>query len=363
MAPAWLALSWMIVMSAGEGRGKPDLPTPKARIETSLETEGEQIRQYAFDGDLSTSFVSKANPKKSDEFTLVFDRPISMNRISVVTGKEDHGIGLLSGGSLEISSDGKTFQAATEFSNVGSAKIDLSGVQVLAIRVKPSADMDHPLAIREIQIESDQAPSFFRHPVEFMIDVSDAPEMKDWAENVAKECESAYPWICDYLETPGYKPPRVVHMSLSKQYDGVAAASGNKVTGSVDYFTKHPNDVGAMIHETVHVVQQYRGRRNPSWLVEGTADYLRFFIHEPEKLGPINAEKAHFNGSYRVSAAFLAYLVENFDERIVQKLNATMRSGTYSETIFHELTGRTLAELDDDWRASLADKPQEKSER
>ena len=36
-----------------------------------------------------------------------------------------------------------------------------------------------------------------------------------------------------------------------------------------------------MVHETVHCVQQYRTRNNAHWLVEGIADYIRFFKYEP----------------------------------------------------------------------------------
>ncbi len=295
MALAWLTVKWTMAFAVcgAFGDSKPSAAT--ARIETTLETEGDQIRQYAFDGDRSTCFVSKTNPKTSDEFTLVFNKLIPMNRIAVFTGDLDRSSGVLKEGSLEISADAKSFhQPKGGLLENGSAAVLLGGERVVAVRIKVLAGMDHPLAIREIEIESDQALPVFRHPVEFKIDVSDAPEMGDWAGNVARECENAYPWICDYLATPGFKPPRVVQMTLSKKYNGVAAASGNRITGSVDYFTKRPSDVGAMIHETVHVVQQYRGRRNPSWLVEGTADYLRFFIYEPDKLGPINAQRAAF---------------------------------------------------------------------
>ena len=49
------------------------------------------------------------------------------------------------------------------------------------------------------------------------------------------------------------------------------------------YFKANPDDIGAMVHETVHCVQLYRGRGNPGWLVEGVADYVRFFKYEPGK--------------------------------------------------------------------------------
>jgi hypothetical protein len=142
-------------------------------------------------------------------------------------------------------------------------------------------------------------------------------------------------------------------MALRSNYKGVAAAHRDRITGSAKYFKDHPDDLGAMIHETAHIVQQYRGQDNPSWLVEGVADYVRFFKYEPGKLGPINAERARYNGSYRVTAAFLAYLSEQYDKEIVLKLNTTMRRGEYKDEIFQQLTGKTLQELDEQWRSTL----------
>jgi hypothetical protein len=87
--------------------------------------------------------------------------------------------------------------------------------------------------------------------------------------------------------------------------------------------------------------------------VEGVADYVRFFKYEPGKIGPINANRAHYNSSYRVTAAFLAYVTETYDKQLVIKLNKLMREGQYKEDVFKELTGKTLPELDDEWRATL----------
>jgi hypothetical protein len=133
----------------------------------------------------------------------------------------------------------------------------------------------------------------------------------------------------------------------------VASTSGTKITGSVSYFRAHPDDIGAMVHETVHVVQNYRGRGNPGWLVEGIADYIRFFKYEPGKIGRIDPDRARYNGSYRQSAAFLAYLTDKYDKEIVRKINALLREGKYKEEVFKELTGKTVQVLGDEWKASL----------
>jgi hypothetical protein len=120
--------------------------------------------------------------------------------------------------------------------------------------------------------------------------------------------------ICEELKSDGFTPPRRVTITLEGSYVGVAATSGGHIVGSAAYFRAHPDDVGAMVHETVHVVQGYRGGNNPPWLVEGIADYIRFFKYEPGKLGRIDPGRARYDGSYRVTAAFLAYLAEKYDK-------------------------------------------------
>ena len=119
--------------------------------------------------------------------------------------------------------------------------------------------------------------------------------------------------------------------------------SGDHIVGSADHFRGHRKDVGAIVHETVHVAQGYRRGERPSWLVEGICDYIRFFHWEPGNLGRINPETAHYNKSYRVTAAFLAYLVETYDKDIVRKLNRALREGRYEEGLFRAAHGQDRA--------------------
>jgi hypothetical protein len=332
---------------------RADLPVA-AMVESTLGTASKQIRQLAFDGDPTTFFASTENPGAADHFTLVIDKPVSLKRLTIITGKPN-GADKLESGTVALSADGKTFDEAAKFAN-GTAKAEPDGRLIQAVRITPSGDLTHPLVIRELTIESEPSIATFRYPVEFVVDVSDSPDLKSWADKAARECERYYPMINEELKSEGYKPPQVVTLTLSSRYNGVAAASGSRITGAVKFFKAHPDDVGAMIHETCHVVQQYRGRRtnrNPGWLVEGVADYVRFFKYEPGKIGPINADRAHYNGSYRVTAAFLAYTAEKYDKQLVLKLNTLMREGNYKDEIFKEFTGKSLDELDDEWRASL----------
>jgi hypothetical protein len=329
----------------------PAVPPVAAVVETTLSTAADQIRQFAFDGDPTTYFASKENFGSKDRFALVFDGAVAVTSVVVTTGRPG-GSDRLDAGTLESSADGKKFEPIAKFAE-GVARAALRGQQVRAIRIRTVDDRKHPLTIREIAIDSKPSVAIFRYPVEFVVDVSDAPEMKEWAEKVARICERAYPMINEELRSDGFKPPHLVRMTLRSNYGGVAMAGGSRITGSVKYFKARPEDVGAMVHETVHVVQRYRTRNNPGWLVEGIADYVRFFKYEPGKIGRINPNRARYNGSYRVTAAFLAYLTEKYDREIVRKLNQVMREGEYEEAIFKRLTGKSVQDLDREWRATL----------
>jgi hypothetical protein len=348
MRLSMVAALWFVVGSFAYADDAPVTAT----IESSLVTADDHIRQLAFDGDLDTSFVSTGNLRADDHLTLVFDKPVAVRSITVTTGGAESDEAL-DEGALELSADGKAFERQATFAK-GLAQWTSDGRSVKAVRLTASADAPHALAIREVTIESQPPVAVFFYPVEFVIDVSDAPEMKEWAEKAAATCLRAYPMMNEVLKAEGYKPPRLISMTLKKEYRGVAETGGNHIVGSVRFFAEHPDDVGAMVHETVHVVQNYRGRRNPGWLVEGVADYVRFFKFEPGNLGRIDPERAHYNGSYRVTAAFLAFLVDRYDKDIVRKLNHLMRTGEYRDEAFKEFTGKNLDDLDAEWRATLA---------
>ncbi|SIN87937.1 F5/8 type C domain-containing protein [Singulisphaera sp. GP187] len=330
-------------------RGEP----VAAIVDTNLETGSRQIRQFAFDGDAETFFASKENLGVSDHFTLVFDQPVSVKSIAVVTGKPGpEGTGKLKTGVLEVSTDGTTFTELAKFAD-GEAREDLQAKSIRAVRIQPTADQEHPLTVREFTIASDPPVARFEYPVEIAVDCSDSPELQEWADKVARLCELWYPRLNEALKSDGYKPASYIKMRISSSYNGVAQAGGGNILGSSKFFKAHPDDVGAMIHETVHIIQHYQSRKNPGWLVEGLADYIRFFLFEPGKIGPINAKRARYDGSYRTTAAFLAYVNDKYDQSLISKLNVLMREGTYKDEVFKELTGKTVQELDEEWRESL----------
>ncbi|HEX4589872.1 MAG TPA: basic secretory protein-like protein, partial [Gemmataceae bacterium] len=263
-------LALLVVVLAGTPAGAADAKPVRATVVSTLATASKHARQFAFDGFADTYYASEKNPGKDDAVSLVFDMPVTLKSIAVTTGKPDGG-DKLTAGSLEASVDGKSFTPLAEFSE-GTAHAT-PGRKLKAVRIKPG-QTDHPLVVREFAVASDPPVATFKYPVEIFA-WSDDPEMTDWVMKAARICEREYDMICEELKSDGFKPRVEFTMDLTNDYRGVAATGGGQVTGSVSYFRAHKDDFGAMVHETVHVVQQYRGRGNPGWLVEGIADYIR----------------------------------------------------------------------------------------
>jgi hypothetical protein len=326
----------------------PPRPVVRAVIESSLPTAKGNIRQFAFDGTNTTYFESARNAATDDHLTLTFDEPVWIRAVGLVSGRPDETDGLPNGGNLEVSSNGKDFRPLDA---LGEEKFARS---IKAVRVRVIADLAHPLVIREFYVSSIPQAVPFRYPIEIALDVSDAPEMKAWGDKVVRICEREFPDQCAFLASDGYTPPTQLKMTLKNDYNGVAAAGGGRITGSVKYFKNNPNDIGAMVHETAHCVQNYRARGLPGWLVEGIADYVRFWRYEPGKAGRLQPERAKYDGSYRTTAAFLAFVTEKYDRQAVPKLNAMLRENRYTPEAWRTLTGKSVDELNQEWRQSLA---------
>ncbi len=145
-----------------------------------------------------------------------------------------------------------------------------------------------------------------------------------------------------------------VTFSIDTAYKGVAATGGGRIVYNPDWFRKHPGDIDVVTHEVMHVVQNYGRGGGPGWLTEGIADYVRF------KYGVDNAganwslpafkPEHNYKNAYRITARFLNHL-EKSNPGIVVKLDNAMRTHTYKDTIWSELTGKTIDEL---WTAYAA---------
>jgi hypothetical protein len=102
------------------------------------------------------------------------------------------------------------------------------------------------------------------------------------------------------------------------------------------------------------------GSRPQSWLTEGITDYIRWFKFEPERHGAdlvwLSRQRnpnLRYHASYRITANFLNWVTEKYDPEIVCHLNAAIREGKSSESVWKEFTGKPADELGSEWKAEV----------
>jgi hypothetical protein len=192
-----------------------------------------------------------------------------------------------------------------------------------------------------------------RHAVTVELDSSEAPEMEAWGKTTQHILEQWYATVVEALPSEGFLPPKKIVFTI-RGGRGIAETGGSHIVAHAGWFKAHPEDRGAIVHEMVHVVQAYGGRRCPGWLVEGIADYVRFWIYEPgAPRHRVDPQRDHYTNGYQTTGAFLAWLVKTYDKEIVAKLNAACRQGQYKDELFQQYTGKDLAALWKEFAGSL----------
>ncbi len=242
----------------------------------------------------------------------------------------------------------------------------------ISIRVTSTADSpDQNAKISAIEIVKENSTAAADKPfiiksedgqATIAIDTSDAPELTDWAEHkLAPTLAGWYPKITTMLSSPGFSAPDHVQVSI-KPVDGVASTSGDHVMAGEDWCNKEMNGqaVGSLVHELVHVVQQYH-HHTPGWVTEGLADYVRWFKYEPQSHGADlvwmrkhEANKSpRYDEGYRVTANFFNWLAEKYDSNIIVQLNTAARDGNYNADFWKQHTGKSVEELGGEWKENI----------
>lgn len=203
------------------------------------------------------------------------------------------------------------------------------------------------------------------------LDTTETPDLTEWVHQVlAPVAKEWYPILVKMLPSEGYQAPTNLSIQFSKSMRGVAATSGTRIRCAASWYRQNLKGeaVGSVVHEMVHVVQQYgRGRRNnpnatsaPGWLTEGITDYIRFYKFEPQTHGAEitqrNLSRAKYDASYRITANFLNWVIDKYDQDLLLQLNTVIREGKYNEEFWKTRTGHTVPELGDEWKASLEKK-------
>jgi hypothetical protein len=179
-----------------------------------------------------------------------------------------------------------------------------------------------------------------------VIDVTDAPEALAWAEAARNLTIEWYPHLTSLLATENFKSPETIKLTFKKELNVPAYASGGEITISGKWIKDHPNDLGLVIHELVHVIQQYPNfRGKPGWLVEGIADYIRWWRYEPETPRTKPGPRQNYTDSYRTTGWWLGWVSQKYDRRLVPALDRALRNRQDPMPVFQELTGKTAEEL------------------
>jgi predicted alpha-1,2-mannosidase len=152
--------------------------------------------------------------------------------------------------------------------------------------------------------------------------------------------------------------PKEVLFFIDDKYTGVAEASGNRVRFNPAFFNKNLEDLDAITHELMHLVQQYGYSNCPGWVTEGIADYVRAIYGINNVKGgwtmPDVLPTHSYNNSYRITARFFIWITQNYKSDFITTLDGMIRQKKYSENTWKELTGKSVEELWKDYVAKPA---------
>jgi hypothetical protein len=184
------------------------------------------------------------------------------------------------------------------------------------------------------------------------IDTSNAPLLVDWAAKLRMMMLSWWPVITSQLASPGFEAPDVIRVVFRDLPPNVGSAtSDNLIMVNLADIQAHPDDVGRVAHEMVHVVQRYP-QPYVQWLTEGIADYIRYYVLMPQdpKRG-FDPSRFTYQLGYQPAAALLDWVERKYGAGSVRRINAAMRRDGDGEAELLKITGATPMTL---WRAYVA---------
>jgi hypothetical protein len=161
-----------------------------------------------------------------------------------------------------------------------------------------------------------------------------------------------YPKIIAYFNTSA---PKAVTVKIDASYTGVAYAQNGQIVFSANYMAANATDIDVITHELTHLAQNYP-QYNPSWLVEGIADFSRHTFGLANTSAnwslPAYQPGQNYDNSYRITARFLVWIEARVKAGTVKALDAQLRANTYTEASWQALTGKSVQQLWNDYAAN-----------
>lgn len=56
------------------------------------------------------------------------------------------------------------------------------------------------------------------------------------------------------VASKGFVPPSEMELVFRKSNEGIGGTSGNRIVVSSHWIEKHPEDIGLVVHELVHII-------------------------------------------------------------------------------------------------------------
>lgn len=204
------------------------------------------------------------------------------------------------------------------------------------------------LMILSFSAKSQQKEIFTRDELTLVF-INEDPYLKSEVKEGLVSTFTVYPKLVKAFNPEALK---TIEVKIDTAYNGVAYAHNGKVTISSEWLRKKPEDLDVITHEVMYIVQTYPNNSGPGWLTEGIADYARHF-YGVDNVGagwylPEYTAKNRYTQSYRVTARFLLWITQKYDQDIVFKLDKHLRNNKYDQKLWEKYTGNLLDEL---WEA------------
>jgi hypothetical protein len=181
--------------------------------------------------------------------------------------------------------------------------------------------------------------------------------LEAWSSVLARLADGWWRTITTRLASPGFAPVDQITIDFEEIHmRGVPALTRGAVI-EVDVpgllARLRDSDTFEMIaHEMVHVAQRYP--HAPGWLIEGIADYMRYYVLIPDDPGrAFRPRGATWHDGYQATAGFLDW-VEQLHPGTVTQLNAALRRGEDGEPLLKDVIGQPLPQA---WAAFIDSKP------
>ncbi|BDI32541.1 hypothetical protein CCAX7_45920 [Capsulimonas corticalis] len=346
---ACVTLPGLLLMAAAGARAASPTPgTAEALIYSTMPSTAAHRPEMALDGDPKSYYKTVYGMDDGDTFLVLLSRPIPVRSLHILTGDAEGQDGVTQG-VVETSVDGVQFTKAAAFDANGAADAKLDGKLVEAIRIRLNDHAGVPsLMVREITIDSPVKVSHVQQgPGRGFVDISQAPDLADWAKRAETQMEAFWADTAALLYTDDFITPNMVNVvyKTGPGVTDVAATGGGVMVVNSKWCREHPDDTGLTVHETAHVIQAMSSY-NPVWLIEGTADYIRWVKFEPQNFHPrINVLKAKYTDRYQTTATFLGWCELHYDSGLVTKLNRATRLGNYDNSMFKQYCGKDIDTL------------------